>query len=157
MKVLKQEKDRPLDLEEKSLEMAGLILEMSGTCKRNQGYKLAKEILTSKEALSQMKKIIKEQGKSKIKIKKAKYSQEIKAPHSGKISFIHNKLISLTARTAGSPNDPYAGVYLHKKIKDKVKKGETILTIQANSKTRLKEATQILQDEFSNTFIIKSR
>lgn len=156
MKVLKQEDDRPLDLEEKSLEMAGLIFEMSGTCKRNQGYKLAKQILTSKEALAQMKKIIKAQGKSKIKIKKAKYSQEIKATQAGKLSFIHNKLVSLTARTAGSPNDPYAGVYLHKKIKDKVKKGETILTVQANNKTRLKEAVQIIEDDFEKAFIIKS-
>lgn len=157
MKVLKQEKDRPTDLEEKSLEMAGLIFEMSGTCKRNQGYQLARQILDSGEALSQMKKIIKAQGKSKIKIKKAKYSHEFKAPQSGKISFIHNKLISLIARTAGSPSDPYAGVYLHKKLGSKVKKKETLITIQANSKSRLKEATELLEKEFSNTFIIKSR
>jgi thymidine phosphorylase len=156
MKVLKQEKDRPLDLEEKSLEMAGLIFEMSGTCKKNQGYKLAKQILSSKEALTQMKKIISEQGKSKIKIKKAKQVINYEAPKSGKISFIHNKMISLIARTAGSPSDPYAGVYLHKKTKEKIKKGETLITIQGENKSRVKEAYKILEENFEKTFTIKS-
>ncbi len=156
MKVLKQEEDRPKDLEEKSLEMAGIILEMSGTCKRNQGYKLAKQILTSKEALAQMKKIMKAQGKSKIKIKAAKFKTEIKTPHKGKLTFTNNKLISLIARTAGSPNDPYAGVYIHQKVGNKFKKGQPLITIQGNNKNRVKEAEEILKKEFQNLFTIKN-
>lgn len=156
MKVLKQEKDRPRDLEEKSLEMAGLMFEMSGTCKKNQGYKLAKQILSSKEALAQMNKIISEQGKSKIKIKKASQIIDYKAPKSGKISFIHNKMITLIARTAGSPSDPYAGVFLHKKTKERIKEGETLITIQGENKSRVKEAHKILEENFEKTFTIKS-
>lgn len=155
MKVLKQDKDRPRDLEEKSLEMAGMILEMSGTCKRNQGYKLAKQILTSKEALAQMKKIIKSQGKSKIKIQKSKVQIIHKADKNGKLTFMHNKLISLIARTAGSPNDPYAGVYLHQKVGDKFKKGENIITIHGSNKSRCNEAYEILQENIQKIFTIK--
>lgn len=155
MKVLKREKDRPKDLEEKALEMSGYILEMSGTCRRGQGYKLAKQILTSKEALKQMNKIIKAQGPSKIKLKPAKNIIQFKAPSKGRITAINNKLISLIARTAGSPTDPFAGVYLHKKIGEKFKKNEVILTIQGNNKNRCQEAEQILTERLAETFTIK--
>lgn len=155
MKVLQQDPKRPKDLEEKSLEMAGIILEMSGTCKSGKGYKLAKQILSSKEALNQMQKIIEEQGESPIKKQEVEFKVDLKSPQKGKIIKINNKLISLIARTAGSPADPYAGLYIYKKLGSKVKKGETILTIQSNSNTRLKEAEKIAKEEFSK--LIKLR
>lgn len=147
MKVLEQAKDRPKDLEQKSLEMAGLILEMSGTCQKGKGFQLAEQILTSKEALNQMNKIIKEQGKSplKVKLETAKYKLDIVAPQKGKIMEINNKQISLIARTAGSPKDPYAGIYLHKKIGNKVKRNETVFTIYASNKDRLNDAKNIMK------------
>jgi len=36
--------------------------------------------------------------------------------------------------------DKFAGVYLYKHVGDKVKKGEELITIYAESKPRLKEA-----------------
>jgi thymidine phosphorylase len=45
---------------------------------------------------------------------------------------------------AGAPNDQMAGIYLNKVKGDKVVKGETILTIYANNKEKLKFAIERL-------------
>jgi thymidine phosphorylase len=45
--------------------------------------------------------------------------------------------MSHIARCAGAPKDPEAGMYLFKKIGDKVKKGEPLYTIYANLQERL--------------------
>ena len=155
MKVLNQTSDRPKDLEQKSLEMAGIILEMSGICKRGKGYALAKQILASKEALQQMEKIIEEQGPSPITKQEVEHKIQINSKQKGKIIKISNKMIAQIARTAGSPADPYAGLYLHKKTGQKIKKGEAILTIQANNSSRLKEAEKITENHLHE--IIKIR
>ena len=41
------------------------------------------------------------------------------------------------AKSAGAPNDKGAGVYLHKKVGDKVKEKEPLFTVYAESREKL--------------------
>ena len=54
-------------------------------------------------------------------------------------------MIAKTARLAGAPKDPDAGIYIHKHCNDHVKRGEPILTIYARSDHKLDNAVKALK------------
>ncbi len=140
IKVLSLAEDRPLDLEKKSLFLAGELFEMTGKASRGNGIKLAKEILYSGKAFRKFKEIVTAQKGNLKNIKKAKFKKDILMKKNGKILDIDNKKINSLARAAGCPMDKSAGLYLYKNIGARLKKGEKILTIYAESKSRIKEA-----------------
>jgi len=135
----------PEDLKEKSVYMAGLLLEMAGV---KEGLKKAREILESGEAYKKMKEIIKAQeGRPEIKIediKLGKYKHEVVTKKSGKVKHIDNELIAKIARVAGAPQDKMSGVYMNVRLKDKVKRGDVLYTIYAKSKRKLEFAQDIV-------------
>jgi len=139
LKVLKNEEDAPQDLKEKAIYMSGILLEMTGKAKKGKGAKLAKEQLESGKAYKQFEKIIKAQGKRRVP-KVGEFKVDIKAKKNGKIKAIHNKTVARTAKLAGAPKNNGAGVYIHKHLGEKVKKGEAFATIYAESKERLNHA-----------------
>ena len=143
--VLLNDKKAPQDLKEKSLILAGLMLELAGKTKK--GYKLAKEILESGKAYEKFVDIIKAQGMKKVtpkQIKTAKIQYNVMAAKKGKIASISNMKIAKIARVAGAPNSKEAGVYLYKHVNDNVKKGEPLFTIYAHNTTKLKFAKETL-------------
>ena len=128
----------PRDLRDKSLYMAALMLDMVGV---KDSYKKVLEIIDSGTALRKMKEIIKAQGgnpnvKSKD-IELGKYSFIFKSKKSGNVSYISNNLVCRIAKIAGAPFDKCAGVYLHEKVNDKVKKNSPLFTIYAESREKL--------------------
>jgi len=139
LKVLRRE-NGPCDLEEKSLFLAGELLEMTGKAKKWEGKQLAREILDSGKAYKKFEQIIKAQQGNLKRIRYGKYKYDIKSNKSGTIYEIHNKKINSMARIAGCPADKYAGLYLYIYLGDKLKKGDKIVTVYAESKSRLKEA-----------------
>jgi len=142
LKVLKNAADAPQDLRKKTIYLCGLMLEMTGKAKESEGEKMADEALKSGKAYHKMIEIINAQGKSKIPFKIAKLSYEVKAKKSGRVNAINNKFISRYARLAGAPINPGAGVFIHKKIGDKVKKGDKLFTIYAENAVRLKNTLE---------------
>lgn len=130
----------PQDLERKSLLLAGELLEMTGKAKKNQGIKLAEEILFSGKAFDKFKEIIKAQNGNLRRIKDAEFKRDILSRKSGEIKEINNKKINSLAIAAGCPIDKSAGVYLCYHKGDKVKKGKKLLTLHAESMPRLREA-----------------
>ena len=62
LKILRQEKSLPSDLEEKALLLASELLEITGKAKPKKGYALASKILKSGQALNKFREIIKAQG-----------------------------------------------------------------------------------------------
>jgi AMP phosphorylase len=143
IRVLDPKQEGPEDLEEKSLMLAGELLEMTGKAKKGQGRGIAEGILHSGKAFEKFKQIIKAQKGSLKNIKPGRFKKEIKAKKSGKIVEIQNKKITSIARTAGCPSDKSAGIYLCCHVRDKVKRGQKILTIYSVSKPRLKEAFKL--------------
>jgi len=145
--VLDPNKKGPKDLEEKSLFLAGELFEMTGKAKKGKGIEMAKEILSSGKAFKKFEQIIKaQQGKTK-ELELGKHKKNLLAQKSGKVFEILNKKINSLARTAGCPVDKSSGIYLHCKLGNKLKKGDKILTIYAETKSRLNQAVKFYKDE----------
>ena len=143
-----QNKNGPKDLKKKSLYMAGLLLEIAGI---KDGQKKASNLLTSGKAYEKLQEIIHAQGGNPYiqpeHIRLGQYTYTFKSPKDGKISYISNKLIAKIAKSAGAPTDKGAGIYLHKKVNDKIKKNDPIFTIYAENKEKLRfTLKEILSD-----------
>lgn len=147
IRVLDPNKEGPKDLKEKSLFLAGQIFEMTKKAKRGQGTELAREILESGKAFEKFKEIIKAQKGSLRKIKIAKFKKDIFAKKSGKVIEIHNKKINSLARVAGCPVDKSSGLFLYCHLRYKIKKGDKLLTIYSESKSRLNEAVKYYHEK----------
>lgn len=147
IKIFDPKQQGPKDLEKKSLFLAGEIMEMSGKFKKGEGLKKAKEILYSGEAFKKFKEIIKAQKGSLSRIKSSKYKKNFCTKKSGKVLEIDNKKINALARITGCPVDKSAGIYLEYHLGHKVKKGEKLLTLYSNSKTRLNAAIKFCKDK----------
>ncbi len=140
LRVLEPKVKGPEDLEKKSIFLSGKLLELAGKARKGKGEHLARETLYSGRALLKFKEIIQAQGGSFKNIKLSKFKKEIISAKSGEIKEIDNKLINSLARIAGCPTDKQAGLYLYKHMGDKIKQGEPVITIYAESNARLLEA-----------------
>ncbi len=142
----------PLDLRNKSVCMAGMILEMAGI---KNGQQKALEILESGFAYRKMKDIIKVQGGNPNiqpeDIKLGKYRYEFKSKKSGNIVYISNNSIARIAKIAGAPSDKGSGIYLNVKLNDKILENTSLFTIYAENQEKLKEA---LKEDLSKVVII---
>ncbi len=138
----------PTDLKEKGLLLAGKLLELSGKVEKGEGYGMAKHILNSGRALQKMKEIIALQGGDPSVTSKdipvGEYKASVTAKKGGKISHIDNRAISKIARTAGAPSHKGAGIYLYKAKGDRVKKGEVLFDIYAESEALLTQALKMV-------------
>ena len=131
MRILENHPLAPLDLREKSLQLAGRILEFDADVRGGQGYLLARDILESGRALQKMQSIIQAQGASDNLARPGKLKHQVLAQEAGRISAIDNLQLAQIAHLAGAPMDKEAGVDLHKKVADTVEKDEPIYTIHA--------------------------
>ena len=149
LKVLKQEKSRPLDLEKKAILLSSMILEMSKKAKKGRGLQIAADILKSGQAFRKFRQIVEAQGGSLNNIDKrlsfAKFFLDIKSEKSSKIKEMDNKKISSIARAAGCPSDKAAGIYLYVHVNDSIKKNQPILTLYAETKDKLNYAKEIYE------------
>lgn len=152
MAVLSSDPSAPQDLRKKALYMAGVLLEMTGKYRKGKGIKKAREILESGKALKKMQDIITAQGKQK-KPKLGEFKTLVVSKRSGKIKEIDNEVIAKIARVAGAPKDKGAGIYVNKKINEKVKKGELLYTVYAESQFKLELALKFLKK--SSGYIIR--
>ena len=144
IKVLSR-KNPPKDLEEKSVFLAGKLLELAG---KKQCQKLAQEILNSGLAFQKFKEIIKAQkgNINNLNRLKPKFFYNIKIKEKRKIKHIDNELINKLARIAGCPEDKAAGIYIHKKKNETTEKNQPILTIYTISKEKLNYAKKFYKE-----------
>jgi len=154
LSVLRQEPNRPLDLEKKALLLVSLLLELTGKAKKGKGMEIATKLLRNGTAYKKFLQIIALQQEQKINEKEleqllekrlglAKFNKTITAQRSGKIKEIDNKKINILARAAGAPAAKTAGLYLWHHCNEHVKKGEKLITIYAESQERLKNALEL--------------
>ena len=141
LKLFKNEADAPQDLKEISLGLAGQIIEFDPKVKKGEGAKIAKEILESGKAYKKFMEIVEAQGDIR-EIPTAKFTTDILSEKDGEISEIDNKKITQTCRLVGCPDVKAAGIFLYKHLKNKVKKGDKLFTIHANSEGEMKQAVE---------------
>lgn len=155
LSILKCEENLPKDLLQKSLHLAGYILEFSSDVQKGKGYNIAKEILYSKKAYKKFIEICKAQGKIKT-IPKAKYQHKILSTQTGVVHAISNEKISILAKLSGAPLCLAAGVRIHKKVGDFVLSNEPLYTLYTVSKEALNAALNYLFESQSPYTIKKS-
>lgn len=145
--TLKNSSKGSLILKNKSIYMAGVLLELTGKAKKGQGEEIAREIVETGKAYQKFVEIIEAQGgtiKRPEDIRFAKKSKIIFAKKSGIITHIDNGTINKIARIAGAPHDKEAGVYLHYHKGAHVKKGDKLFTLYSDSQERLDYAIETI-------------
>ena len=143
MKVLRNKDNAPQDLREKSLFLAGRILEFDPKLRGGQGYHVAKEILTSGRALESINRIIHAQGKAPLP-QLGHLTRDIVATKSGVIEKIDNSRISKIGVLAGAAQHAGAGLDLLKKVGDNVEQGEVLYRIHSMNATDFAFANSVV-------------
>ena len=142
MQVLQNDPDAPFDLRQKSLQLAGRIIEFDPDVRGGQGYAIARDILESGRAGAKMNALIQAQGSKPIDLHPGSLCQEICADSDGVVTSIDNFQMAKIARLAGAPKVKKAGVDLFKKLGSPVKKGEALYCIYAEFPTDFRFAQE---------------
>jgi len=161
LRVLQQKLDRPLDLEIRSINLAGNLLDLcikdstekfQKDIKKNygNGFGLATMLLQSGQAFEKFKEIVIAQGGNpnidSEKLKTGNYSYVVRAEKNGEVKGLNSKNITAVARILGAPEQKGAGVYLNKKLKDLIRKNAALYTIYSENVYNLKEGRDSLQN-----------
>ncbi|MCE9625167.1 MAG: thymidine phosphorylase family protein [Deltaproteobacteria bacterium] len=136
LQVLQNQPGLPEDLKEKSIFLAGELLEFSGKLPKGQGAVQARRILESGKAWEKFQNFSKQQGNFRTP-HVARLSHVVPAPRAGTVKAIHNQKISMAAKLAGAPQDPGAGIYLESKIGDSIRLGDPLFKIYSESSEEL--------------------
>lgn len=157
IRVLQQKKNRPLDLEIRSLHLAGNLLELClkdspktlrDSVKKNYGNAMgwATSLLHDGQAWEKMQEIIKAQGGNpnidSEDLKPGRFSCQIIAKKKGTVRKIHSKNVTILTKILGAPQVKKAGIFLSKKIGEKVEKGDVLYTLYTQTRFALKEAKE---------------
>ncbi len=137
--VLQGEPDAPRDLREHALLLAGQLLEQSGRETRGEGRRTAEKILDTGAAWAKFQALCEAQGGMR-EPPVAPHRHDITAEKNGMVTEIHNRRVALTAKLAGAPDAPAAGVEMHVKVGDPVKRGQPLFTLHAEAKGELSYA-----------------
>ncbi|MDP3964931.1 MAG: thymidine phosphorylase, partial [bacterium] len=148
LRVLQGHELRPVDLEKKSVRLAGELLELAGKARRGSGQAMAQKILDSGEAWKRMKKLIALQGgDAEIRADEVvlgAIKKRFFAKRNGIVKRIDDTAIDEIARMLGAPNEKLAGIHLHKRLGNAVRKDDPIFTLYAQSRDRMKLAEKAL-------------
>jgi thymidine phosphorylase len=145
MQVLNNDPNAPADLREKSLQLAGRVLEFHPDVRGGQGYHLARDILTSGRALDKMNRIIDAQGRHAM-AQVSPLTITVKAMHTGQVQGIDNLILARLAHIAGAPIDAGAGIDLHCKLDDRVRKGDVLYTVHTGFQSNWQFVQQFLHE-----------
>lgn len=144
LKILQNAADAPIDLREKSLFLAGRVLEFDPQLRGGQGYAVAKEILESGRAFETFQKIISAQGAKQMP-ELGQYVREVVAPYDGVVSAINNVTINKIGVYAGATQCLGSGLDLKKKTGDRVKAGEVLYTIYSCNAADFDVVSQLVE------------
>ena len=149
LRVLQQKDNRPVDLENKSIRLAGRLLELCGKAGKGHGEAMACKQLKSGLAWGKMSEIIKAQGgKANVdseEVTLGAIKHYVTADRNGRIRLTDNKRVNDICRILGAPGDKLGGIYLNKEIGDHVKAGERLFTLYARNETRMSLAKEAIK------------
>jgi AMP phosphorylase len=137
----------PWDQIDKVIHMAGVLLEFA---KAKEPEKRAAAILRSGRAGKKLRQIIGEQGGNpRMKahdIPVGDCCVSIKSNQSGNVLWINNRAVIRIAREAGAPKDKGAGIMLHRKMEDRVRKGDTLFELYSEKRFKLNRALKLVNE-----------
>ncbi len=130
--VLRNAADAPGDLRERALALAGTILEMAGRAPDGEGGALAHAVLADGRAWRKFVAICEAQGGMRDP-GRAPHRAEVPSLRAGRVTALDNRRLARVAKLTGAPYAPSAGMVLHKRIGDRVERGEALFTLHAEA------------------------
>ncbi len=128
---------------DKACGLAGIILEMSG---EKDGKARASEIFRSGKARGKFLEIVEAQGGdrnlSSDDLSPGSFWKDVHAKRTGVVQGLDGSNLVAIAKGAGAPADVGAGIYLFHKKGDRVKEGDTLFRIYAESRGKLDRAVE---------------
>lgn len=152
----------PCDITELAEKLAGIMIYLGGKAETpEQGHDMAEEALKSGRGMEQFRKFVAAQGGNPAVVEdytlfpQAAHSLELKAEKDGYISKIAARCIGLASQHTGAGRatkedeiDLSAGIYVHKKVGDAIRKGDVLATFYANNPEKLQNAVTEAQKAF---------
>ena len=152
----------PEDLQSLSVALAGEMIRLAGLAQnQRESTRIAQEALSSGRALHSFTDILTGQGgdiriiEFPDRLPKSLVVTSLRAKRSGVIVRADAKLIGLACGELGAsrvrlddPVDPGVGIYLHKKIGDRVERDEPLCDIHWNDESRLRTARPMIEEAF---------
>jgi thymidine phosphorylase len=129
LKVLDNAADAPADLREKSIRLAGMVLEHDPQLRGGEGERRARDLLQTGAARKALDRMIDAQGPPPRPAPVGSLVHEVVASKPGVVTRIDCFRVARIARMAGAPNDPGAGIDLLRKAGETVRKGEPLYRI----------------------------
>ncbi len=139
--VLMNEPDAPQDLRDRSLFLAGRVLELDPAVPRGEGLARARELLRDGRAWRKLQAICEAQGGLRAP-PVAPLQHTVEAGHTGRVAELDNRMLGRVAKLAGAPTSPSAGLELHVRRGDVVGPGQPLFTVHAESKGELAYALE---------------
>lgn len=139
--VLRREPGAPRDLRDRSVHLAGLVLEMSGKVAAGAGEAEARRLLREGAAWEKFHAICEAQGGFR-EPPRASLTWPVRADHDGVVTGFDNRKLASVAKFAGAPVDKAAGLRLEVGLGDRVERGQPLFTVHAESPGELDYALQ---------------
>ena len=136
LSVLRLEKGAPGDLRDRALSLAAALLELGGAAAAGAGRALAERLLLDGSAYAKFERICRAQG-GFHEPPLARLTETITSAGTGVVREIDNRKVARLAKFAGAPDAPAAGLRLHARIGDPVRKGEPLVTLHAQTEAEL--------------------
>lgn len=131
--VLRRDPEAPPDLRDRTVLLAGALLELGGAAAPGLGQRMANTILTDGRALTKFLRICEAQGGFR-EPSIARLRHQFGAPDTGTVTGVDNRLLARIAKLAGAPAASAAGLELHAKIGDRVERGQPLITLHAETR-----------------------
>ncbi len=130
--VLRDEPGAPVDLRDRSVAIAGAVLELGGAAADGQGQALARETLDSGRAWARFQRICQAQGGLR-EPPRAAYVEPLLAISRGRVAEIDNRKLSKLAKLAGAPESPAAGIQMQVRLGDQVSREQPLFYLHAQT------------------------
>ncbi len=140
------------DTLELSLWLSGAMLSLGGAAKSvDDGYALAQRIVSSGAAYKKFEEIVRAQGGDLSRLPVPQVRRDVVASTDGVVFAVNAEKVGLASIAMGAGRlkvtdvvDPVAGIEVHKKLGDPVKKGEPLYSLLGSSRRGFDEATVML-------------
>ena len=142
--VLRNEPNAPADLWNRSVALAGALLELVAMAAPGQGSILASTIIKDGRAQRKFEAICEAQGGMRMP-PRAQYTHAVAAQHAGRVTAIDNRLLARAAKLAGAPDAKAAGLMLHVRIGSTVAHGQPLFTLHAENPGELSYALDFVR------------
>lgn len=134
--VLRVDDDGPRDLRDRGLVLAAAVLELGGAVAKGEGKRRATELLDDGSAYRKFERICIAQGGFR-EPPHAPLQEVIISDVGGKVRAIDNREIARMAKFAGAPDSPAAGLRIHVRLGERVKVGDPLITLHAETAAEL--------------------